>query len=59
MSKLLTTKEVADHLRVSPRTVQRFAKNPPVGFPRPVKIGARVRYHAADLEQYLQTLKGE
>ena len=54
--RLLTIKETADFLRISPRTIyngtQRNAKNP---FPvKPKRIGRLLRFDRRELEDYIE-----
>lgn len=55
MAKFLTTAEVADLCRTSPETVRywRHVGNGPASF----KVGRRVLYAEADVEQWLASLR--
>ena len=50
-SQMLTPDEVANQLRVSRRTLDRYVKAGHV--PAPVKFGRTVRWHKSVIEQHL------
>ena len=58
MDKLLSKNEVAEILRVSPRTVDRYAD---AGLIRSLKMPGRVRYTQKAIEAFIEALtkKGE
>ena len=51
-SVLLTVKEVAEMLGLSERTVYRLADSGTM--PRPVKLGAAVRWRRSELEEWIE-----
>ena len=53
--RLLSTKDVADRLHVSIRSVWRLI--PRGEFPKPVKVGRMSRFFPSELEAYLDRLK--
>ncbi|MEI7814718.1 MAG: helix-turn-helix domain-containing protein [Coriobacteriia bacterium] len=53
-SDLLTTEEVAQWLRCSPRSVRNYTAK---GILRAVRVGGHVRYRATTLEALLETLE--
>ena len=59
-TQLLDIREVAELLRVHPRTLWRLAAQAEAGqseFPRPLRIGPKtVRWRLADLQAYLGSL---
>lgn len=61
--RLLTVGEVAELLRLSQRSVWRFAAHAAAGlerFPVPITIGPRLRrWRALDVAEYLDGLKGK
>jgi predicted DNA-binding transcriptional regulator YafY len=54
--RLLTEREAADYLRVSPRTLRRYRTEKPAGTGPPVAgyVGRSPRYRVADLETWLK-----
>ena len=51
-SRLLSTHEVADRLGLDERTVRRHAR---LGqLPRPIKVGNRLRWRAAEFDEWLE-----
>ena len=53
ITSLLTVREVADRLRLSPHTVRRHAKKNP-SFPQPFVVGGQQhRWDARDVERYV------
>jgi len=50
--RLLTIGEVADLLKLSIRTIRRLADSGKM--PRPVKVGALIRWKAIDLESWVE-----
>lgn len=54
---LLTIDDVADTLKVSPRTLDRMLKDDE--FPRPLRIGSQRRWAPGALEAYLKRLANE
>jgi len=49
--KLLVLKEVADVLRISPRSVQRLVKDQNL---RALRVGGSLRFHQDDLERFIE-----
>jgi predicted DNA-binding transcriptional regulator AlpA len=50
---LWTAEEIADYLRVSPRTVREvYAPQP--GFPRPVSPGRHLRWYAHEVAEWVE-----
>jgi len=47
----LTQKEVADRLRISPRTLERWRQTNEVHLPY-LKCGSKVRYRVVDVEEF-------
>lgn len=56
-SRILTIKEVAAHLRVCRRTIEREIASG--RFSHPLKIGRSIRFSEADVRAYLAKLKEE
>jgi excisionase family DNA binding protein len=54
--RLLTIRQVADVLGVSPRTVVRLTDPDEYGVLRAVRVGRSVRVRQSDLSEYLDTL---
>ena len=53
VTSLLTVRELADRLRLSPHTVRRHAKQDPA-FPQPFIVGGQQhRWDATDVERYI------
>lgn len=53
VASLLTVREVADRLRLSPHTVRRRAKQDPA-FPQPFVVGGQQhRWDESDVERYI------
>lgn len=53
MIETLTKKQVAQHLKVSPRTVDRWVR---AGlFPPPAKIGDALRWRREDVDKHVQS----
>jgi excisionase family DNA binding protein len=52
---LLTKRDVAQHLAVSPRTVQRYIAT---GALRPVRIGNVVRFEQTELSAFVRAMRG-
>ena len=50
-NELLTVKDLARKLALSPRTIWRLRDTG--GLPAPVKIGAAVRWRASDIDQFI------
>ena len=51
MTQLLTSDELAKHLRVHPETIRRWSRNPPTDFhfPRPIQLGRHLRWRPEDV----------
>lgn len=56
MRPLVTVTELAEHFRVHQRTIRRWAKSPPPGFPFPAPIlaGRGMRWRGEDIERLEQ-----
>lgn len=57
LPKILTTKEVIDEIKVSPRTLDRWLAASE--FPAPFRIGRARRWFADDVHAYLKARKSE
>jgi predicted DNA-binding transcriptional regulator AlpA len=53
---LLTLREVADHLKLAPRTIRRHVQCR--RFPAPIKIGHRLRWRLTDLQYWIAQQRG-
>ena len=52
MSKYLTSNEVQDRYKISRSSLYRWQENPEIGFPAPMKIGARILWREAELDAF-------
>jgi predicted DNA-binding transcriptional regulator AlpA len=55
--EFLTSREVYSLLRVSRSTGDRLRRQP--GFPRPIRVGGRLRWFAEQLEKWIQDRAAE
>lgn len=51
MTQLITSDELARHLRVHPETIRRWTRQPPTSFvfPRPIVMGRNLRWRPEDV----------
>nr|WP_045686740.1 helix-turn-helix domain-containing protein [Roseovarius sp. BRH_c41] len=52
MTQYLTSNEVQDRYKISRSSVYRWQENPEIGFPAPMKIGARILWREAELDAF-------
>ena len=54
--RYLPTRKVCERYHRDPRTIARWIKNPPPGFPAPIMINGRWFFDEGELEGYEQML---
>ncbi len=53
INELMTRAEVAELLRIDPRTLDRLRADPEARFPRPIQLGRLVRWRRSTIERWL------